>query len=622
MEIYNYDFIFKGNLACKKCHTHYLLELLKYEKDILLRKYCFCSESTSQINNNLKMELMKDFNYGENYKCKCIPEMGYNIDERKTISQYCNDCNEYLCKDCVNKHNHTNLISPNLFLINCKLHPKQKLVGFCRKCIKPLCQECTNDFHKYHDIRYTKQLNKFIIEKYQKNLLKAISECKELIKMKYDHDMEINISNLASSQNLSVIGFEDKQIIITLEILQAMLDLYTYHYNNNSLNYQLITNILKHINFEIIRLPDKRNISEDSSSKNKYFNSNNINNKYINDTINKNKAIHLKIDLNDEEKRPKRINILSSKNLKFFENANKMIILKNGDLAFSCYFDLQILKNLKDISTIKSDGQINDFIQLENENLAALSSQGDCGRNWINILEIFDIKNNYKKIKEICLQPFERNKRYSKVISINDTFILLSYSIIDQKINITYINNHDYKEIKLLELEGKIGNIIYINGYIIITISIPRQALKIYFYDFQNKNFEKCLSLSKTGDKPFDIFSLQSPINNFAINDEKILISTELYGLILNIKTKQIESKIENFKNIYCIANLNGYLLAGFNNGIISQINLGSLEISNNFITNLDRESSSMEIVSIVDIGNNQFCALLYNNGLYIFNYK
>ena len=621
MEIYNYNNIFKGKLACKKCHTHYLFEILTSEKDILLRKYCFCGESTSQINNNMKMELMKDFNYNEDNKCKCISEMGYNIDERKIISQYCNDCNEYLCKDCTNKHNHTNLIDPNLFLINCKLHPKQNLVGFCRKCIKPLCKVCINDFHKYHDKRYAKPLNKSIIEKYQDNLLKAISECKKLIKIKYGNNMELTIPNLSSSQNLSLIDFEDEQIIITLEILQTMLDLYTYHNNNGSLNYQLITNILKHINFEIIRLPDKRNDSDDISSKNN-LNFNNIENKYIDEKINKNIILHLKIDLNDEEKRSKRINILSSKNLKLFENANKMMMLKNGDLAFSCYFELQILKNLKDISTIKSDGQINDFIQLENENLAVLSSQGDCGRNWINILEIFDVKNNFKIIKEICLQPFERNIRYSKVITIKDNFALLSYSIIDQKINITFINKQDYKEIKLLELDGKIGNIIYINGYIIITISIPRQILKIYFYDFQNKNLEKCLSLNKVGDKPFDIFSLLSPLNNFVINDEKIFISTELYGLIINVETKQIESKIENFKNIYCIANLNGYLLAGFNNGIISQINMESLEISNNFITNLNRENSYKEIVSIVDIGSNQFGILLYNNGFYIFNYK
>jgi len=622
MEIYNYNNNFKGILTCKKCHTYYLLELLTNEKDILLRKYCFCGESTSQINSNMKMDLMQDFNFYKNYKCKCIPEMGDNIDEKKTISKYCNECNEYLCKDCIKNHNHTNLISPNLFLVNCKLHPKEKLIGFCRKCTKPLCQKCANDFHRNHDIRYAKQLNKFIIEKYQDNLLKAISEYNKLIKLKYSQNMELTISNLSSSQNLPLIDFEDKQIIITLEILKTMFDLYIYHNNNGSLNYQLITNILKHINFEIIRLPDKSNVTEDSSSKNKYLNINNASNKSIKDNINKNIVIHLQIDLNDEEQRTKKINILSSKNLKFCENANKMIILKSGDLAFSCYFELQILKNLKDISTIKSDGQINDFIQLENENLALLSSQGNCSRNWINILEIFDVKNNFKRIKEICLQPFERNKRYCKIISYDNNFVLLSYSIIDQKINITYLNSQDYKEIKLLELEGKIGNIIYINGYIIITTSIPREMLKIYFYDFQNRILEKCLSLIKAGDKFFDIFSLHTPINNFFINNEKILLSTELYGLIINVKTKQIESKIENFKNIYCISNLNDYLLAGFNNGIISQIKIETLEISNNFITSLDKESSSKEIVSIVDIGNNQFCALLYNNGLYIFNYK
>ena len=142
--------------------------------------------------------------------------------------------------------------------------------------------------------------------------------------------------------------------------------------------------------------------------------------------------------------------------------------------------------------------------------------------------------------------------------------------------------------------------------------------LKIHIYNFQNKNIEKSFFINKED----DLFSFETEINSFSFKNEKVLLSTELYGLIINVKTKEIESKIENFKNINCIANLNGYLLAGFNNGIISQINMKSLEINNNFITNFDKEGFSREIVSIVDIGKNQFCVLLYNDGFYLFSYK
>ena len=375
---------------------------------------------------------MKDSNFFKDYKCKCFLKSELDIiDERNTINQYCNDCKKYLCKNCTKIHNHTNiiLIEPNLFLINCKYHQNQKLVGFCRKCTKPLCLKCVNGFHRNHDIRYTKQLNKFIIEKYQNNLLKAITEFKILIKLKYDQNMELNISNLSSSQkNLPLIDYEDKQIIISLEILHTMLDLYIYHNNNGSLNYQLISNILKNINFKIIRLPDKRNDSGDNSSKNKYLNFNNTGNTFINDKANKNITIHLQLDLNDEEKRKKKINILSSKDLTFFEEAEKVMTLKNGDLVFNYDTDLQILKNLKVFKTIEAEGQIEDFIQLENGNLAVLSSEEKTKKNWVNTLEIFDEKNDYEIIKKIRLKSLWHNNQYSKtkIINIDNNLVLLS----------------------------------------------------------------------------------------------------------------------------------------------------------------------------------------------------
>jgi hypothetical protein len=296
-----------------------------------------------------------------------------------------------------------------------------------------------------------------------------------------------------------------------------------------------------------------------------------------------------------------------------------MKILKNGDLAFVCYLRLKILKNLKDISEIEPVGIINDFIQLENENLAIVSSFSKCGTIRFNTLEIFDIKNDYKKVKKIDLQDLGRNEGYSKIIIFDNTFVLLSYSREVKKIIITYINNQDNKEVKLLELKGYNGNIIYINGYIIISTIRTRKKLRIHFYDFQSKNVEKCLSLDKVHGKSFIFFS---PLNTFVINNEKILISTEIYGLIINVKTKEIQSKIENFKNIYCLENLNGYLLAGFKKGIISQINMELLKISNNFIIKLDKKKYTVVIVSIVNIGNNQFCVFFNNGGLYLFNYK
>ena len=90
----NFNNPIKGSLACKQYHTYqYLLEILTTETDILLRKYCFCGESTTQINNNMKLELIQELFLFNDYKCECILKTENNIAQKKTISKFCNDCN-------------------------------------------------------------------------------------------------------------------------------------------------------------------------------------------------------------------------------------------------------------------------------------------------------------------------------------------------------------------------------------------------------------------------------------------------------------------------------------------------------------------------------------------------
>ena len=65
-----------------------------------------------------------------------------------------------------------------------------------------------------------------------------------------------------NSQDVKNLEKEDQQIILCLELLQIFLDIYKYHKEQNILEYQDISNILKNRNIEIIKgeqaIPYKR----------------------------------------------------------------------------------------------------------------------------------------------------------------------------------------------------------------------------------------------------------------------------------------------------------------------------------------------------------------------------
>ena len=199
------------------------------------------------------------------------------------------------------------------------------------------------------------------------------------MKLKYGKDIKVNIVNLSNSQSLTFFDNNDKQIIVSLEILKTIIDLYKYHKNNNTLNYQLICNVLKHVNMEIMRLPDKEN-KENIPVQNELLNRfASITNTVIDNTDkpNKNINIYLKIDLINKEKRIKRINILKYKliNKSIGLKGKKLKKLLNGDLAFCYEYNKKIIffKDLKETDVnLEVEDYIKDFIQLENQNLAIL----------------------------------------------------------------------------------------------------------------------------------------------------------------------------------------------------------------------------------------------------------
>ena len=109
-------------------------------------------------------------------------------------------------------------------------------------------------------------------------------------------------------------------------------------------------------------------------------------------------------------------------------------------------------------------------------------------------------------------------------------------------------------------------------------------------------------------------------IKCFKINKNKILISTKYYGLIFNIKVKQVETYLAKFNNIHYIGKVDKYSLV-IRNRSICEINLKNSEIYNEHMNYLDdKKLNSYSKTSLINVGNNEFC-VLYGGYFILFKY-
>jgi hypothetical protein len=257
--------------------------------------------------------------------------------------------------------------------------------------------------HKNHEIIYSKDLNidYIIIEKFKHNLYKAFTDLDNLIKLKYDNKYKIEISNLCRPQNKNYFEEDEQKIILCLELLKTFLDLYYYHKINNSLNYQIISNIYKHTDFQILKyqgrdddISPKERLKErliSISNDKEYFPKNasifnsfgNYIYKYNWPTNYKNEIFNIRftIKLNNRIYSKNLINIENIEPLITNNNNNipKIIKLKNDDLAYYYFNYNQIQKiifyrDLKYFKYLEVNDYIIDFIQLENKNFIILVS--------------------------------------------------------------------------------------------------------------------------------------------------------------------------------------------------------------------------------------------------------
>ena len=604
----NEDFDF----FCNQCYSHYLFEILT-RKNINIRKYCFCGESTFLIDNKIKFLISNINECGPAYKMSSLSNYAYGYDGISNTLQkstkYCPICEVFLYDELAIKHEHKNLINLKEYNRNCFFHRDSILIGFCKTCVKPICKKCVNSsVHKAHNFKYTKDLINNVggyIENYESELGTAFFELDNLIKLKYGKQEKIKITNLQKSniKNNCFYHKKDQQIILTLELLKTFLDIYYYHKKEDSIIYQTISNLLKHSNIKIFR-NEKEELNTTYNPNNRFISissDNQNNNSKLNETNSRNINIDLKIQLNDPEIRENRINIEFDKVLN--NNIIKMIKLKNGNFALCEINKILFMKNFRiEERYIKGKNNIIDFIQLDNNKLVLLLD---------DLIDIYDInKESFILEKTINL---EKGNYLLKNVNMNN-FAVLGENPLAQESNLLYFKYPLYNEEKIMSIKViNKGDFILIDNSIIVCFGLLT-SYKIFFYDLAKRKGDYIYIVTKTN-------SAMNKVNCFKIKNKKILISGKYYGFIFNVKTKQVETYINKFNNINFFGKIGNYLIV-VKNRKIWEISFKNGIIYNEFILSENKSSSAFSdcLMSAFEVGNNQFC-LLYGYDCILFNY-
>ena len=107
-------------------------------------------------------------------------------------------------------------------------------------------------------------------------------------------------------------------------------------------------------------------------------------------------------------------------------------------------------------------------------------------------------------------------------------------------------------------------------------------------------------------------------VKMFELYFNKIFISFQSYGLIINLETKQIETKIK-IRGLECLYQIGDYFLASSNDYIYQfDINKGKFYNKIKLLYN----PYEFTFIDLIDIGNNNFCGVSRNKDVFLFKYE
>ena len=185
----------------------------------------------------------------------------------------------------------------------------------------------------------------------------------------------------------------------------------------------------------------------------------------------------------------------------------------------------------------------------------------------------------------------------------------------DYKLEKIYITNNFYGR-DLIQMD----NLIIICFLYYLSHHSSDYSYKILSYDMEERKKDKIIDNIKI---PKFNHNIKNVLDCYKISKDKILFSASHKEMIINVKTKQIETFINDFRNISLLENIGNYKMVAIKN-IISLIDIrkGKLYYKYKHKLEVVCKGNDNNILSIVDIGNNQFCVLFEDNRIYLFSYN
>jgi hypothetical protein len=334
-------------IRCQKCHEILSISFDLNSKLIILN----CKKDK----NEEKVEFQKFFDniniYNEINCCQFCDEKRFS--EKYYICKTCS--NKILCEKCFKKHDKDDEIMPFKIDSWCKKHLNQ-LESYCPICQESKCSYCMMEHDSNHDkneiVLRHKIFKKNVLDNFDKEL-KKISDFKNQI--------EENITSVINEMKSKIELIEKlkKEFFESLDMQMK----FTYLVYNNylkklkdfDLNYYVINNLEKQINFSLSELV----INENDSYENKitqifdYLNNNikkefKINNNNIN--INKNTKDIIDVDYRAEK-------VFDIKNVKGLVDLNQNLLILYTENSINIFdkkdYNLLFTINEEDFSGIK-----------------------------------------------------------------------------------------------------------------------------------------------------------------------------------------------------------------------------------------------------------------------------
>ena len=571
---------------CPKCKNFPKLKITD-KNPALLKINCSCSYN-AEIPTKQYISFLNESNPSRE---KC------HSHTTKIGDQYCNDCQKWLCIECIKNHQiekkaHLLSLTQINFDFFCSLHKNNENEYYCITCQKHFCNTCLPS-HKTHEYKnMTKEYEEYLNDKDMKAYVKSITKAERYIN-DYNKKLKDDVIKILRELIEKIENSYKKNYEINKSIILLSKYLLNTRNETNCVNFNILYNIVNNINFKFDKAQSFN--YEESSRNNINILISHYDKAFVYEKVDDPFASTNKIVI--QPPKNKRIN-------KFFTLNNvstkvtSLSALKDGRLAVSSescirIFDLGVKKCSLSIEN-EHEQAIEYITQIDNGLLASCSLD--------KTIKLFSIEETKYTTEAILVG---HQYRVTKVESINEEVI--ASSSFDHSIKI-WKSIPPYEEIKTMTgHQDGVFSIVKLKG----KNQLVSGSSDIRFWNLDSYQCEAVIK----GVNCFFPDSILELDNNRIIVGEKIVTS------IINAKTFQIEKKIkENLFRITSFAGLDetGYFVCANKIG-----NIFYMESDFGNIKCVDKieKATNGTVIMVANIGNGLFASVEKGNKvIYIWN--